>query len=40
MNACCGHGVVDEAYVQFLDGASVHGRDALTIIDILKKIAK
>jgi len=37
MNACCGHGVEDEAYVQFLDGFSVHGSDAAGIISILKR---
>lgn len=25
MNACCGHGVVAEAYVQFVDGSVVSG---------------
>jgi hypothetical protein len=28
MNACCGHGVETDAYVQFLDGKSIHGREA------------
>jgi len=37
MNACCGHGVVSEAYVQFLDGFSIHGEDAVIILNILKK---
>jgi hypothetical protein len=37
MNACCGHGQKKEAYVQFLDGVSIHGEDATTILDILKK---
>jgi len=37
MNACCGHGVAREAYVQFLDGFSIHGEDAVIILDILKK---
>ena len=37
MNACCGHGVVNEAYVQFWDGERVGGADARIIIDILKK---
>lgn len=35
-NACCGHGFSDEAYVQFLDGSSVHGEDASIILNILK----
>lgn len=37
MNACCGHGQTNEAYVQFLDGFSVHGKDAITIMQILKQ---
>ena len=37
MNACCGHGQQRTAYVQFLDGTGVHGVDATTIIEILKR---
>ena len=37
MNACCGHGAIDEAYVQFLDGECIRGKDAVFILDILKK---
>ena len=37
MNACCGHGNVEEAYVQFWDGEIVTGEDAKIIQDILKK---
>jgi hypothetical protein len=37
MNACCGHGNIKEAYVQFWDGSCVRGEDAKTIQDILKK---
>lgn len=37
MNACCGHGQIKEAYVQFLDGYSVRGEDANTILNILKR---
>jgi hypothetical protein len=37
MNACCGHGQTNEAYVQFLDKTCVHGEDAITILDVLKK---
>jgi hypothetical protein len=36
MNACCGHGQTNEAYVQFLDGHSVHGEDTMTILNILR----
>ncbi len=32
MNACCGHGKDDEAYIQFLDGVCVRGKEALSII--------
>lgn len=28
-NACCGHGVVEEAYVQLDDGTRLEGREAL-----------
>lgn len=37
MNACCGHGIVGDAYVQFLDSYSVHGDDAAIILEILKR---
>lgn len=37
MNACCGHGEENEAYVQFLDGSRIAGKDAITIQNILKK---
>ena len=36
MNACCGHGDPQDAYVQFLDGSSVHGTDAVEAIGCLK----
>lgn len=29
MNACCGHGVVDEAYVQFEDHTVISGKEAI-----------
>lgn len=37
MNACCGHGEEDNAYIQFLDGKCIRGKDAITVIEILKK---
>ena len=37
MNACCGHGLLRHAYVQFLDSSTVRGEDAVTILNILKK---
>lgn len=37
MNACCGYGDITEAYVQFLDGFCIRGKDAKTVLDILKK---
>ena len=40
MNACCGHGDNRDAYVQFLDGFSVHGEDAIVILEVLKKYTK
>lgn len=37
MNACCGHGDVREAYVQFLDGFNIRREDAVVMLEILKK---
>lgn len=31
-NACCGHGVTKEVYVQFTDGSSVRGEDAMVVL--------
>lgn len=31
VNACCGHGCEDEAYIQFADGRELRGRDVLTL---------
>lgn len=39
-NVCCGHGVIDDTYVQFLDGFAIHGEDAKIILDVLKKYRK
>ena len=36
MNACCGHGNIDEMYIQFLDGSCISGVYAQIIINILK----
>ena len=36
MNACCGHGVTKEAYVQFLDGKGIYGENAIKIMGLLK----
>lgn len=33
MNACCGHGDTDEAYVQFDKNKIITGRDAVTWIE-------
>lgn len=41
MNACCGHGKYGSGtYVQLLDGVSISGQDAKTMIDILKRNKK
>lgn len=37
MNACCGHGDIEETYVQFLDGFCIRGNAAKTILEILKR---
>jgi len=33
MNACCGHGKVNEAYVQFDSGRIISGKKALPLLD-------
>lgn len=40
MNACCGHGKESEAYVQFWDGECIRGKDALVIMEVLKRQIK
>ena len=37
INACCGHGEIDGAYIQFVNGLIVSGARALRIISELKK---
>lgn len=37
MNACCGHGLNRQAYVQFWDESVVRGEKALRVIDALKQ---
>jgi hypothetical protein len=39
MNACCGHGNVSDAYVQFLDKSVVSGEDAVLVIKKFKGLA-
>ena len=36
MNACCGHGIVNNAYVQFWDGSIVNGINAKKIIELMR----
>lgn len=36
MNACCGHGNTRDAYVQYPDGKTVHGKKAVKIQNGLK----
>ncbi|PKM67102.1 MAG: hypothetical protein CVU95_08440 [Firmicutes bacterium HGW-Firmicutes-2] len=31
INACCGHGNEKEAYIQFVDGKIIRGKDAIEI---------
>jgi hypothetical protein len=40
MNACCGHGVVSDAYVQMLDGRHIQGWDAVIAIRKIKNPAE
>ena len=32
MNACCGHGEEQEAYIQYWDGCRIDGKDALNLM--------
>jgi len=32
MNACCGHGAPNEAYIQYPDGRTMHGPEALKLV--------
>lgn len=36
MNACCGHGIVNNAYVQFRDGFIMNGINADKIIELMR----
>lgn len=40
INACCGHGSTEEAYVQFLGGFCIRGKGAKIILNILKRVDK
>lgn len=37
-NACCGHGRVNEAYLQYWNGAEIRGKMAIEEIERLKKL--
>ncbi|KKM15019.1 hypothetical protein LCGC14_1700300 [marine sediment metagenome] len=37
MNACCGHGNIREAYIQYVDSSCIRGEEARSIIDSLKE---
>jgi len=37
MNACCGHGIGSDAYVQLQDERCLRGIDAVRLISLLKK---
>ena len=36
MNACCGHGNISGAYLQYWDGSAIRGKQALVDMQILK----
>ena len=36
-NACCGHGIIDEAYIQYQDGSLIYGQEALVEQSKLKR---
>ncbi len=35
-NACCGHGNTEEAYIQYPDGRSLSGSEAVKAMDLLR----
>jgi len=37
MNACCGHGVEPDAYIQYLAGGDVRGAEAVRVIEAAMK---
>ena len=37
LNACCGHGEIGSAYLQFSDGCMIHGVAACYAIDCLRR---
>ena len=37
VNACCGHGLKSETYVQFLGAEVVRGEDAVFVLETLKR---
>jgi glutamine phosphoribosylpyrophosphate amidotransferase len=40
INACCGHGQTNEAYVQFIDGSIVRGEVVENIIKFLNEVSE
>ena len=38
MNACCGHGVQKEAYIQYFDESCIRGNEAIKAIKNIKRI--
>lgn len=38
MNACCGHGQDDEAYIQHQDGTDIRGKDAINAMDRASRV--
>lgn len=36
MNACCGHGEPNEAYVQYWNGETIRGKDAISLIGVIR----
>ena len=38
MNACCGHGIEKDAYLQYWDGKILSGKQAIDIIKLIKLI--
>ena len=33
MNACCGHGKISDAYIQYWNGSNIRGKNAILVVD-------
>lgn len=40
MNACCGHGIENDAYIQFLDKSCIRGKNAVEMFEFDPEIKR